>query len=127
VPTPAPAPENVHGFTPGYASVSLNTQASQPGAPANHGLASVPGHRNIHAGSGAGRVSGTTTINNVPGARVVRLFHKKTAVLVAQTWSAPDGAYSFTGLDPSAEYFAVAHDHLRTYNAVVQDMLTPSI
>jgi hypothetical protein len=127
MPSPAPAPENVHGFVPGYARVSLNTQASQPGAPVNHGLINIPGHRNIHAGTAAGMVSGTTTINNVPGARLVRLFNKKTAILIAQTWSATDGSYSFTGLDPSAEYFALAHDHLRTYNAVVQDMLTPSI
>lgn len=80
--------------------------------------------KNIYQG-GAGTIQGTVTIENIPGARQVRLFDKRTGLLVAETWSSPTGQYQFSHIDASREYFVVAHDHLRVYNAVVQDMLTP--
>lgn len=72
-----------------------------------------------------GTIEGTTTIENIPGSRRVRLFDKATAFLVAETWSSPVGHYEFNNLDTTREYFAVAHDHLRVYNGVIQDMLQP--
>ena len=75
--------------------------------------------------TGSGTISGTVTIENIPGSRKVRLFRKQDGMLIRETWSAPNGAYSFERIDPNWEYFVVAHDHLRVYNGVIQDMLVP--
>lgn len=75
--------------------------------------------------TGSGTISGTVTIENIPGARKVRLYRKNDGLLIRETWSAPNGAYIFERIDPNWEYFVVAHDHLRVYNGVIQDMLTP--
>ncbi len=80
--------------------------------------------KNIYQG-GAGTIQGTVTIENIPGARQVRLFDKRSGWVVAETWSSPTGHYEFNNVATDREYFVVAHDHLRVYNAVVQDMLTP--
>lgn len=74
---------------------------------------------------GSGTISGIVTIENIPGSRKVRLYRKQDGMLIRETWSAANGAYSFTNIDPAWEYFVVAHDHLRVYNGVIQDMLTP--
>jgi hypothetical protein len=74
---------------------------------------------------GTGTISGVVTIENIPGSRKVRLYRKHDGRLMRETWSAVNGAYSFSNIDPSLEYFVVAHDHLRVYNGVIQDMLTP--
>lgn len=75
--------------------------------------------------TGSGAVSGIVTIENIPGSRKVRLYRKHDGMLLRETWSAPNGAYSFSNLDPAWEYFVVAHDHLRVYNGVIQDMIQP--
>lgn len=75
--------------------------------------------------TGSGTISGVVTIENIPGSRKVRLYRKHDGMLLRETWSAPNGAYSFNNLDPAWEYFVVAHDHLRVYNGVIQDMLVP--
>lgn len=82
----------------------------------------VRGWKNIYQG-GAGTIQGTVTIENIPGARQVRLFDKRSGLVVAETWSSPTGHYEFNNVAADREYFVVAHDHLRVYNAVVQDML----
>lgn len=77
---------------------------------------------------GLGRIAGTVQIKGRPDspvARKVRLFDVRTGILVRETWSDPvTGAYAFTGLDPTRDYLALAHDHTRQYNAVVADRLT---
>ena len=77
---------------------------------------------NIYNG-GATSISGVVTIENVPAARRVRLYDRHSGLLVAETFSTSNGAYTFNNLNSDREYFAVAHDHLRVYNAVIQDML----
>jgi hypothetical protein len=72
-----------------------------------------------------GVISGLVTIQSTVAARKVRLYNKSTGQLVGQVMSGTDGAYTFTDLDPSFEYFAVGHDHTRVYNAVIQDMIQP--
>jgi hypothetical protein len=74
---------------------------------------------------GYGVISGVTTVENAPKARRVRLYDKVSGLLLRETFSNSVGQYEFNSLDPAREYFVVAHDHLRIYNAVVQDMLTP--
>jgi hypothetical protein len=69
-------------------------------------------------------VDGTVDVLNVPAARLVRLFVRGTGRCVRETWSDPTtGYYKFENLNAAYEYYAVAHDHTRQYNAVVQDML----
>lgn len=75
--------------------------------------------------TGAGRIAGKVTIENIPGSRKVRLYRKHDGLLMRETWSAANGDYSFELLDPNWEYFVVAHDHLRIHNAVVSDMIDP--
>lgn len=62
--------------------------------------------------SGALRIGGDSPNGLVlsggaPAARVVRLYDMETGELVAQTTSAADGTYTFTGLSDRAEGYAV--------------------
>lgn len=74
---------------------------------------------------GRGFVAGKVTIEGAPASRKVRLFDARSALVVASTWSAPDGSYRFDWLDPTKEYLVVARDHLRQFNAVITDWVRP--
>lgn len=74
---------------------------------------------------GTGSISGKVTVDDNPDSRKVRLYDLRSGRLLRTTWSAADGTYRFTGLDPAREYFVVGHDFTRTYNAVIQDMVKP--
>ena len=74
---------------------------------------------------GFGFIAGKVTIEGSPASRKVWLFDARSAVVVAAGWSAKDGAYRFEWLDPTREYFVVAHDHVRQFNAVVADWVLP--
>lgn len=74
---------------------------------------------------GAGTISGKVTVNDNPDSRKVRLYDLRSGQLLRTTWSAADGSYKFTGIAPGLVYFVVGHDHTKTYNAVVQDMVKP--
>lgn len=107
------------------ATVSVNNPlALLPGPRPNVSAPLKAGWKNIYQG-GSGTIQGTVTIENIPGARQVRLFDKRTGLVIGETWSSATGHYEFNNIDTTREYFVVAHDHLRVYNAVVQDMLTP--
>lgn len=97
------------------------------GAYANVGFRDSLAHRHVYWG-GTSSIVGTTKVENMPtGPRQVRLFDKQTSSVVAETWSeAGTGNYAFHNLASDREYFAVAHDYTRAYNAVVADMLVPS-
>lgn len=101
-----------------------NPLALNPGPPPNFSDSLKYSWKNIYQG-GNGTIQGTTTIENIPGSRQVRLYDKRSGLLVAETWSSPTGHYEFNNIDSSKEYFVVAHDHLRVYNGVISDMLTP--
>jgi hypothetical protein len=102
----------IRHFTPNTFS-SLGANVGKGGA-----------RKNIHQ-SGTGLIQGTVTIENIPGSRQVRLFDRKTGLIYGETWSSETGFYEFRGVDQEREYFIVAHDHFRVYNAVVSDMLNP--
>jgi hypothetical protein len=108
---------------PRSANIS-NPLALNPGPPPPYSGEVLQGWKNIYQG-GSGTIQGTTTIENIPGARQVRLYDKHSGLLVAETWSSPVGHYEFNNIDSSKEYFVVAHDHLRVYNGVISDMLNP--
>jgi hypothetical protein len=101
-----------------------NPLALNPGPPPSLSAQLKYSWKNIYQG-GNGTIQGTTTIENIPGSRQVRLYDKRSGLLVAETWSSPTGHYEFNNIDSSKEYFVVAHDHLRVYNGVISDMLTP--
>lgn len=94
----------------------------------------LPQHsRNIHFG-GAGVIAGSVKEkapqsgnSNRPLVRRVQLFSTQTNLLVAETWSAPDGSYRFELLDPDQCFTVVAHDHERHYRAVIADQLRPQV
>lgn len=77
--------------------------------------------------SGFHRITGTVTELGAAGAYRVRLFDRKTAMCLRETWSAPDGAYTFDHLAYQANgYFAIAHDHgASPLNAAIADLITP--
>lgn len=121
----------VRNYPPGTYSGPLgagrsinNPLALNPGPPPNFSDSLKYSWKNIYQG-GNGTIQGTTTVENIPGSRQVRLYDKRSGLLVAETWSSPTGHYEFNNIDSSKEYFVVAHDHLRVYNGVISDMLTP--
>jgi hypothetical protein len=75
--------------------------------------------------SGTGTISGITTVENIPCSRRVRLYDKHSGRLIREMFSNSVGEYKFERINANLEYFVVAHDHLRIYNGVISDMLTP--
>jgi hypothetical protein len=74
-----------------------------------------------------GSLSGTLKISNVAQAnRLIRLYYRPNGKVVSQTYSASDGTFSFSGLDPTdtGNYFAIAFLDDAGYNALVFDKLT---
>ena len=63
----------------------------------------------------------------VPRVENVALFDRNTFALVDRTISKPDGSYSFKALIVDREYFVLATDSDRHYNAVVKDMIVPTV
>lgn len=74
---------------------------------------------------GVGTIRGKVTVDDNPDSRKVRLYDLRSGRLLRMTWSAADGSYEFTGIDPALTYFVVGHDYTKTYNAVIQDMVKP--
>lgn len=62
------------------------------------------------------------TIEGAPASRMVRLHDRFSGYVVAQKVSTPDGFVTFDYIDQAGEYYAVALDHERKYNAVVSDL-----
>lgn len=59
---------------------------------------------------------------NAPVWRRVRLFDRRTARCLRETWSDPvTGVYEFTYVALNREYTVVAYDHTGVYNAVIAD------
>lgn len=109
---------------PGLEKSSNGDQGQVVGPPNANGYLQVTGKRDIYFGGGDS-IKGVVTVENVPtGGKLVRLFDKASALLVGETVSAAGtGAYEFNGLDGRKEYFVVAHDNIRVYNAVISDMI----
>lgn len=109
---------------PGIEKSSNGDQGQVVGSPNAKGYLRVTGKKDIYFGGGDS-IKGVVTVENVPtGGKLVRLFDKASALLVGETVSAAGtGAYEFNGLDGRKEYFVVAHDNIRVYNAVISDMI----
>lgn len=79
---------------------------------------------------GAGMVVGSVAEKGSPNTPVVRrvvCLDETTGVQVGSTWSAADGSYVFTDLDPSRRVTVLAYDHTDHYRAVVADKLLPTL
>jgi len=79
--------------------------------------------------NGPGVITGTVKRkaipDNIPLSRKVRLLRERDGKCVRETWSdATTGGYTFTGLDLTQAYTAVAWDHQHTYRATIADNLT---
>jgi hypothetical protein len=89
--------------------------------------------RDIHFG-GHGVIAGTVkekaTQNQAMNQALVRrvqLISTHTNLLVAETWSSPDGSYWFERIDTRQRYTVVSFDHERHYRAVIADDLSPAV
>lgn len=121
------APGAVVGQPARHVLYNLIHQSQLPvegASPGRHG--ERPSSR-MHDFWGFGRVEGKVTIEGVPAARKVRLFDALTGLLIAEAWSRKDGHYRFDFLDPSRDYFVLAHDHVRQFNAVIADWIKPEL
>ena len=89
--------------------------------------------RDIHFG-GNGVIAGTVKEKATPSkplnqalVRRVQLISAQTNLLVAETWSSPDGSYRFERIDARQRYAVVSFDHERRYRAVIADDLSPAV
>ncbi|APC69924.1 hypothetical protein [Ralstonia pseudosolanacearum] len=132
----APTQRVLHNETPNLAGGDAGPLRPQVhdglvlSAPAPHEGVSPTRHGELPASRtldfwGNGRIEGRVRIEGVPAARRVRLFEALTGLLVAEAWSRRDGYYRFDYLDPSRDFFVLAHDHARQFNAVIADWVRP--
>lgn len=87
----------------------------------------------------SGVIHGTTVLAGSPDTPVrrrVQLFEAGNAlgmafptasVPVRWQWSAPDGSYRFTGLDPAKTYGVIAYDHTGVHDPVIKLNLVPEV
>lgn len=77
--------------------------------------------------NGASSLSGTVTVGGSPAARRVVIIDRKSLEVVAVTFSAADGTWSVSGLDPSdsERYAALCFFGDGAENAAIFDRLTP--
>ncbi|MBF6987261.1 DUF2341 domain-containing protein [Cupriavidus sp. IK-TO18] len=74
---------------------------------------------------GTASVSGQVTVNNIAAQRRVHLVDLKSLTVIRAAWSDASGNYSFPNIDGSRKYLVLGRDYTQTYNAVVQDNITP--
>lgn len=70
---------------------------------------------------------GLLTVNAVPGSRWVEVWHKPSLLLVATTFSAPDGSWQVADLPGLDKYRLIATDHAGVYESVIVDDVSPYI
>ena len=80
---------------------------------------------------GNGMIDATVAIKgtpaNVPAMRRVTLHRERDGVMIRETVSDAAGNYYFKNIDAKQKYYAVAHDHTRTYRPAIADSLQPEI
>lgn len=68
------------------------------------------------------RITGTVTSDGTPVVRRVRLFDQPSGRLLRETWSAPDGSYSFNWLR-AGTFITLAHDHTGQFDPAAKSDL----
>lgn len=83
--------------------------------------------QSIFTGKGyfAGMGSGIVTVDGVPARRRIYLMDCGTMRFVRGTWSAADGSYRLSHLDPDRLYLLMARDHNGQFEPVAYDFLRP--
>lgn len=76
-----------------------------------------------YSNQGKASIVDRVLIKGVPAMRKVCLYLRATNELIATTWSSDMGDYRFDNLMPNTEYYVLALDYERNYNAVIQDMI----
>lgn len=69
-------------------------------------------------------IKGVVKINGTPSSRLVRVYAGIGGGVLAQTISNKNGDYEFV-LPHQPSYVVTAFDHLKNYNAVIQDNVVP--
>lgn len=82
--------------------------------------------RDMDSGGGY-RITGTVDELGTAGAYRVRLFDRRSARCIRETWSAANGSYAFDWIAfRDKGYFVVAYDHGDSpVNAAIADLITP--
>ncbi|CAG2126927.1 hypothetical protein LMG31506_00242 [Cupriavidus yeoncheonensis] len=129
-PPTSPASDSVSAART-YSSVSkLYGYTKLPSTPVL-GLGTTKLHKGVMGQSdqtwgGRGRIAGQTTVNTTPTPERVRLVEEGGGV-VQTTWSDAGGNYVFDNVNENFKYHVIGRDYTKTYNAVVQDNITPVI
>jgi len=75
--------------------------------------------------NGAYKISGTITVEGNPASRRLLILKRATFALAKTGYSAADGTYEITDLEP-VKHTVLAFDHVNNaYNAVVADLIDP--
>lgn len=83
--------------------------------------------RNLFDGPGfiAGIAPGLVTVQDAPAAREVEVRHRNSRIVVATTFSAPDGTFVVHRLDPALEFDVIARDWQRNWQDVIVGAIKP--
>lgn len=74
-----------------------------------------------------GTVKEKASPENLPLARMVRLYRERDGLLIRESWSDAFGVYRFDAVEEHERYTVVAYDHAHAYRAVVADNLLPEL
>lgn len=70
------------------------------------------------------RIAGTVSVEGQPAVRRPRLYARVSGQYVAETHSAEDGSFEFTGM-PQGRYYVLAIDPTLEFEAVTADNIEP--
>lgn len=108
---------------------SLGVNSGQPWQPFKAYPVGPMLDQNPSKAYGLGRIVATVkekgTPTTIPVVRRVVLHRHRDDMPVAETWSSESGAYAFTEVDMSQNYYVVSFDHTGNYRAVIADNLVP--
>ena len=75
--------------------------------------------------SDAKSIKGQVREENTPIPCRVRLFERKSGLLMAEVATDTQGYYAFYNLNDDEQFFVVAHHPASQFNAVIQDNVVP--
>lgn len=70
---------------------------------------------------------GLLTVNAVPSARWVEVYHKPSLTLVATVFSSADGTWQMPDLPGLDKYRVIASDHAGVYESQIVDDVSPYV
>ena len=79
----------------------------------------------LYNSNSPGVIKGQTQKLGSPYQALVRVYEKRSGVLIDQKATREDGSYEFTNLLKNTPYFLTAFDKDHKFNAVIQDNVVP--